>query len=596
MDALTSQLAAVFQWAYPSPSERAYLDLPNLGLFFLPMLLHTISIHLLLRHSTRPFANALRTGVLLPLNVVFSIRAGLGCILRPVVMGPNPAGKGAASYLMYTTGGEVTEGGFQHFHVAMGVYSAYSILRALEWGLAREPPRLSKDVLDLLREEKHTTEKGTTTTTGGKGGEKSVEIAPSFLPTFVPGTYRLLELDLLSNMRGIGWEWGIPHTPDHPPTLHPTPGSPEAAALQNRRATLLRSRFKNALIFFLLADVVDSILKERAIFGPRANVGGLLRLGGAANESMRYEEQHPALLSWILTLLAGLIIPISMNGTFYLFSALALLPAHLFPDSEMVWKWTGGDPAGWAPALFGSPHAPRDLRTLWGRDWHALFRRPFLVIAYQPVNEALKAIGLGVPSSSTQENAKTKGNGNGNGKQITNGGKNVQHKSHEGFWRGTPGKILRRALSVLSVFVVSGLMHEAGQLAMARTPAERDSRRFFGRGEPIVVFQPPGASGIAVEVAYVDRGGRAVLFFLMQGVGCVFEDGVERAFVALRGKGRGGGLLVRLVTWAWVAGWIFGWGHYVGKTWFRMGIAQGVISFRATSALAHMIVNAFSRA
>ncbi|KAE8232091.1 hypothetical protein CF326_g2882 [Tilletia indica] len=594
MDALTSNLSAIAQWAYPSPSKRAYLDLLNLnlGLFFLPLLLHTISIHLLLRHHKSPFANALRAGVLLPLNIIFSIRAGLGCILPSLSLGPNPSAKeGGVSYFMYTVGGERTEGGFQHFHVAMGVYSAYSIMRALEWGLASRPPRLSPALLDLVRQQR-AREQGVAThnkTGNGKTTKNGdVDVPPTFLPRYIPGTTRRLEYDLLSNMRGIGWEWGIPYLPSHPPILHPTPHSSEAKSLQTRRGEMIASRFKYGLLFFLLSDIVDSILKEQAIFGPRANVGGPVSLGGVATEAIRYEEQ-PIYLQWALTLLAGLIIPISMNGTFNLLSALSLLPAHLFPHSEWVWQRSYGDPSSWAAPLFQFPHAPKDLRTLWGRDWHALFRRPFLCVAYQPVNETLKAVGLGVSVGE-------KDHGTNGKKSHQNGNGNGEKKVSEGIWRGTPGKMVRRALSVLSVFLVSGLMHEAGQLALARTPAERDPWRFFGRGEPILVYYPPSSMG-ALRLAYVDTGGRAVLFFLMQGVGCVFEDAVERMFASKR-KGRTGvsKVAVRLLTWCWVAVWIFGWGHYVGKAWFRMGIAQGVISFRATGALAHIIMQNLSRA
>ncbi|KAL9935785.1 hypothetical protein V8E36_005362 [Tilletia maclaganii] len=141
--------------------------------------------------------------------------------------------------------------------------------------------------------------------------------------------------------------------------------------------------------------------------------------------------------------------------------------------------------------------------------------------------------------------------------------------SHVSLWRGAPGKLLRRALSVLSVFIVSGLMREAGQLAVGRTLPERDHFRFLGLGEPILVYAPPTSAG-ALRLAYVDRGGRALAFFVMQGVACVLEDGVE-SLASKRAGGRQKGLgsrvgLVWWLTWCWMVGRIFGWGRYVEQT------------------------------
>ncbi|KAL9932144.1 hypothetical protein V8E36_008916 [Tilletia maclaganii] len=595
MDYLTTAL----RWAYPPPAEQGYLnDFSNIFLFCLPLLLHLISIRLLLRHHASPLANATRAGIILPLTILASIRAGFGAILAPVRFGPNPSrSKFAPSWLVYTMGGEQTEGGFQHFHVAVGVYGAYSIMRALEWGLMREPPRLRKELLDIYRLER---KQGLH---GRDDRSENGSIPPTFLPRYFPGTRIPLELDLLSNMRGIGWVWGIDFEPGHAPIVRPQAGTPEDKELRARCAKLIKERFWLALKLFLFVDAVDSLLKTKALFGVRANVGGPLALGGAATEGLRYEEQpHPA-LGWLLTLLAGLVIPTSMQATYSLLSALSLLHTHLFPHSDWVWNRTYADPALWAPPLFRRPQNARDLRELWSTDWHALFRGPFLAVAYRPVNEGLKALGLGAGSSSTSS-AKSSSSqgpdakvGNGNGSTVV-----VQKKkaapSPLSLWRGAPGKLLRRALSVLSVFFVSGLMHEAGQLAMGRTLPERDPLRILGLGEPILVYAPPTSAG-ALRLAYVDRGGRALAFFVMQGVACVLEDGLE-SLISRRAGGRQKGLgsrggLVGWLTWFWMVGWIFGWGHYVGKTWYRMGIAQGVVSLRLTGAVAQMAIAAFSR-
>ncbi|KAK0532150.1 hypothetical protein OC834_002702 [Tilletia horrida] len=574
-------LAGLGRWAYPLPATRAHFDLPNILLLLLPLPLHLLSIHLLLRHPRSPLANALRTGLVLPCTFLASVRAGFGGILPPFEFGPNPGGKDAPSWLAYTVGGVRTEGGWQHFNVAIGIYGAYSIMKALEWGLATQPPRLRPELLDLVR------------ATEGKG--KSM--GPDHLPRFYPGTRIPLGVDLLTNMRGIGWEWGLPYSAGERPSVQPARGSEAARKMQAQRAALIRSRLWLALRLFLFVDALDSLLKVPALFGPRANIGGPIALGGAATEGLRYEEL-PSWAAAMLTLMAGLVIPTSMQATYSLLSALALLPAHFFPDSKLVWATNYADPAYWGVPLLRSPHTSKDLRTLWGTDWHALFRAPFLAVAYRPVNNALKAIGLGADVPPTKKPTANGNSANGNGHDQSHSKDAAEAKtkgSGAGFWRGHPGKQLRRASSVLAVFFLSGLMHEAGQLAMARTPAERDLWRFIGRGEPVLLYAPPSASG-ALKLAYVDRGGRALAFFVMQGLACIVEDVVEMVLKGRRGrKGQASGAFGPLeagLRSLWVAGWIFGWGHYVGKSWYRMGIAQGAVSLRATGALIQLLLRA----
>ncbi|KAK0544966.1 hypothetical protein OC845_005342 [Tilletia horrida] len=597
------QLAALGEWIYPSPQDRAYFDLPNIGLFLLPVLLHLVTIHLLLRHPKSALANTIRSGVLLPLCIVFSIRAGMGAIMKPLRFGPNraPGHKGeGVSWFWYTVGGEQTEGGWQHFHVAIGVYGAYSVMKALEWGLAKEPPRLRKELLDVYRASlcsgrevaNGTKANGAIPKLNGVSKEKS--IGPDYLPTFLPGTWIPLGMDLLTNLRGIGWEWGIPYEPNYLPSTtipHLSTNSeqdPKYAQrireLNVRRAALIRTRFFWAFVLFLLMDGFDSILKQQWLFGSRSNLGGPLRLGGSATESLRYEELSAA-RAWLLTVMAGVVIPTSMSATYCLLSALALVPAHLFPNSKLIWKTAYADPAHWAPPLFRRPHLPKDLRTLWSTEWHHIFRGAFLAVAYRPMNDFLKSVGLGVDVPARHgTDEPQKHNGNGHSKV-----------SKSSWWQGPPGRLLRRALCVLSVFLASGLMHEAGQLAMARTTAERDYRRFWGRGEPILVYYPPKPTGV-LELAYIDRGGRAVVFFLMQGLACILEDVVELLFLKRKSRGKSGAQqtswILRVLGWLWTACWIIGWGHYVGKTWFRMGIAQGFISIRGTSALVQLLQRA----
>ncbi|KAG0142028.1 hypothetical protein CROQUDRAFT_663040 [Cronartium quercuum f. sp. fusiforme G11] len=81
------------------------------------------------------------------------------------------------------------------------------------------------------------------------------------------------------------------------------------------------------------------------------------------------------------TILSNLAFGVSISGsmeTYYLILTLFARLLHALPLDSPTWTsyWA---PQAFSPTLFHQPHLARSMAEFWGRGWHALFRRTFLV-------------------------------------------------------------------------------------------------------------------------------------------------------------------------------------------------------------------------
>ncbi|KAH9811460.1 hypothetical protein DFH28DRAFT_931895 [Melampsora americana] len=104
-----------------------------------------------------------------------------------------------------------------------------------------------------------------------------------------------------------------------------------------------------------------------------------------------WSSHQPILTGLISNLTFGITIMGSMEIYYTLFSLLARL-LHALPLNSPVWSayWA---PQGFTPTLFREPHRARSMAEFWGRGWHAMFRRPFLVTG-QLIVKPLVALGM----------------------------------------------------------------------------------------------------------------------------------------------------------------------------------------------------------
>ncbi|KAE8210452.1 hypothetical protein CF327_g5669 [Tilletia walkeri] len=479
--------------------------------------------------------NLVRPFILFPLTCAVAIHCYLGSVIPEAQHPPGPLG--SISWGNRPFGGAETFSLSQAAHNGLGATAFIFVFRAADLCFSRRPPALNKDMMAL-----HNSLQSSAKQDRNKE-EKAVKVldATSIAPSqvvanglqhrkgspphhnpidkteaaserntdtpllrYLPSTRIPLEVDLGLSSRAFGWTTGAPYAPGtEPVNLLPPPHSKAFHSLQARRRQIIVSGIQFGLLSLLIADVVDSLLKMPFLWGPRANIGAPASLGGIREVGFKYEE----LEVWqrvALTVLIGGVVPSNTQGVFSLFVSMMLLPAYLFPTSTFIAHYTYADPSHWEPIrIFGRPWHPGSVRKLWGKEWHQMLTCIFKNTVIWPMEQVLDSIGCGVdlPPKVKSRSDITKGDEKSTSAILKS-------------WRGRPGKKLRRALITLTVFLVSGLIHEGGFLAMARTPRERDFRRIIGRGEGVLIYNPQNKEGVLH-----DRGGRAVMFFFMQGVG-----------------------------------------------------------------------------
>jgi len=592
-------LSALWRWTYPPIEDRVVSSPARLAittLFFI------LAAHLLLRHHQNATCNACRRYVLLPATCIVSIHAIFGFVLPDARYEPGPPG--SIPWASRPHGNEVTFSRSQAEMNAFGSLIGLFLLKVVDLCLAKVPPSLAKERLELqalLDAKAGQQKKGSgsrdvarSTTTGidagqptraefdneSTGSNGSVLPAPSQrLPWFVPGTKIPLEVDLAISMRYYGWSTGRPYSPGTKPvdTL-PPPQSPAFDSLQAHRKRLIVSGLKMAVLGYAVADVVDSILKSPGLWGERANLGTPLRLGGIEGQGLHWEDYSLG-QRMALALVVGATAPVAIQAVYSVTVAMAMLPPFLFPTSSLLAKYTYADPSHWEPVmLFGPLWNPQSVRHIWARHWHQQFSPTFRNVIFRPIEDAFTRLGCGVDARSSRAGQQPENSSAPPTKREKSSATVVR------VWRGAPGRAFVRALATLAVFLVSGLMHEAGVLGQARTQPERDPWRLLGLGTPLAIYQPGGKPR---EVLYYDRGGHLVVFFLMQGVGCILEDAVE-LLSARR---------VRVRGWAgsiWALSWFFGWGMVAAEPVLRRGLTQGWNSFRLTTLLVETLRRRFA--
>ncbi|KAK0530411.1 hypothetical protein OC835_004021 [Tilletia horrida] len=591
-------LARLWRWTYPPVEDRVVSSPARMGI---PILLFILDAHLLLRHSDNAALNLLRHFVLFPITCLVSIHCVLGFTLPDARYVPQPAGSGSGSTISWggqPWGDEETVARSQAELNALGSVTLFFILKAAQLCLSRRPPSLSKERQEL-QDELNAKQEGVDHQTAAssavikKNGKVEGEGAlrqrkggidassPVFekdtnqkqaLPWFVPSTRIPLEVDLAISMRCIGWSHGLPHQPGQkskPVDLLPRRGTPAFASLQTRRLRLIKDALCFIPLAYAVADLSDSVLKSPQFWGERANLGTPLRLGGIEGQEFRFEE-FGLLQRVLVTVIVGLTAPFAIQGVYALTVALCLLPAYLFPTSRTIAHYSYADPSHWEPfRLFGTLWYPQSVRDMWSRHWHQAFSPTFRNVVYRPIDRLFAFLGCGADVSSRTP-------------PRTPSSPPLRRRSWAiQAWRGQAGRALRRATATLAVFAVSGLMHEVGVLAQARNAVERDPWRLIGRGTAIPIYRPgPERSPFKREgdVLRYDRGGHLVVFFLLQGLGCVLEDAVE---IFSGGRVHVGGVLGSL----WTLFVFFFGGMIAAEPVLRRGLAQGWTSLRLCSWL-----------
>ncbi|EPQ60202.1 hypothetical protein GLOTRDRAFT_134927 [Gloeophyllum trabeum ATCC 11539] len=278
-------------------------------------------------------------------------------------------------------------------------------------------------------------------------------------------------LDLMTAMRGVGWDWATADVRHSPSRWHPAPGT----QLYRLSTTLLPT------LFLALA-------------------------------CLRYLHPAPAQSIYELPLLQQWAFVASLGIALYTlfdvgYTSAALLVGLLIPHTHLRDRKTIYNSLLSFPPLYTAPLARvASLRDWWGRGWHRLFARYFLVYGVWPghimaltIERLLRSI---IPSPSPSPSPP---NPSANNKPpYPYPRRTTTHSRLPAPPAGEWGK-------VLGAFAISGAVHTVGEFAALR--------RFGGAG--------------------AGKVGGEFWFFLLNGVGVLVEEAVRRGVYAVRaGEGK----------------------------------------------------------
>ena len=297
----TAPFDQLVEWMLPPFDAKQRFTFSNLPVLLAPLPLLLLQVHLLVRYH--PPSTLLLRLALVPFIVALGIRHSF------------------AFYFDFTGAGQV-HGRAQCYNFALGVLAVYVALRAIEWGTMLRTPRL-------------------------RGRPDAQSKLPQPLPLFFPGTWTPIELDVLLNMRGIGWQSGTP---------------PPSTGACSRRRWLL-GRVRSFVSTLLLLDTLEAVL-HHPMLDPSRTAFYASHLGGC-----------------VLTLLCGVTIYTALQAGSGLVSVLAV-------------GLMRQDVARWEPGLLSSPWEAESVSEFWSCRWHHLFRQSFMHLGYRPLARVARPLGV----------------------------------------------------------------------------------------------------------------------------------------------------------------------------------------------------------
>ncbi|KAN0065413.1 hypothetical protein ACQY0O_001249 [Thecaphora frezii] len=339
---MMSDVAALLRWAAPPFEEKARHSWSSLAVFLLPLPLLLLQVHLWARYDPTKT---------LPLRVA---------LIPPIVWLAIPT---AFSRYFDLDGSGQVRGQAQNFNFAAGVYSFYVILRALEWGTRRTRPRLKRAASRQAASANGIAKQNGHHANAGRDAKRDRTKQDEPLPLLFPGTWTPIELDLLQNMRGIGWESGTPKGPPALPVRQHTYGDRLGWAL---------ARLPGLIGTYTALDALAVVVRDQRVFPHIATVPGT-SIWTAPPGLFRGAGPY------VLTAVFGSMVYLVIQSHQALLSIVAVL-------------CLGDLPSRWYPLMFDAPARATSVQDLWSVRWHHLFRQPFLHVGFVPARWLVKPL------------------------------------------------------------------------------------------------------------------------------------------------------------------------------------------------------------
>lgn len=325
MGAASSLVAAMrttFDWAVPAFDEKIPRTIYNKWMVLAPMPLILLQIHLLLRYDPR--STWLFRASLVPLASLLALRSGF-------------------AYYTTANGESQLTGRAQHINLTVGCGVFCVIVWSLGWGLTLSRPRLK-----IAHAEPNGSEK------------KSLH---DELPTYFPGTKWPLEVDLLCNIRGVGWEHGVK---DGAPAL------PIPAYTAAQRREWVVSQLRSLLSYFVVYDAAAMLAVDTRV-NPHANTP----YGGTLWDTRRgsFGIAGPYVFIFIASCCF-------VSAQYVTHSLMAIIAVGVFGDM----------PSRWDPPAVKRMWVSTSVRDFWANRWHQYLRITFMTAGYWPVRFLLRPI------------------------------------------------------------------------------------------------------------------------------------------------------------------------------------------------------------
>ncbi|TFK45870.1 hypothetical protein OE88DRAFT_1668739 [Heliocybe sulcata] len=175
-------------------------------------------------------------------------------------------------------------------------------------------------------------------------------------------TFRLFgdALDLVFNLRGIGWRWS--RSAYIPPSPWPNPRS--------KPEFVLTSLFTSILRFVVFDCIQYSIQVSYPLL---ADHRGASLFDPSLPPLARY------LKAWLICIGTGFII---YHGLQAWYQQAAIVGVLVFQHDHAQW-----------PPLFDEPWKATSLADFWGRRWHQILRRGFLTVGSKPLRKVFGRVG-----------------------------------------------------------------------------------------------------------------------------------------------------------------------------------------------------------
>ncbi|PWN19705.1 hypothetical protein BCV69DRAFT_283810 [Microstroma glucosiphilum] len=288
--------------------------------------------------------------------------------------------------------------GERDFDFVCGVMAAYCWAKSLEFAIAKERPMLDEGKrwdFNLGVEKKKKKEEGasgqtenTDKTNGAakvNGSAMQLRKRKTDVPTipdpqevvsdaahilYFPNTSIPLWLDVATNLRGLGWKWGIASPASGPAPVPATLRHPQTMRF-------LLSRLWTCLSLGTFLHFSHGVIVKPLYIAAYDHPAGSL-----ASQPYASSWIATTFVQGVFTLLLGSMVLAPIQGVFSLLSIISVLVA---PKTQYWWE----------PLPFNDPFQSTSLKELWGERWHALFRRAWYICGYRPAELLAQRAGVG---------------------------------------------------------------------------------------------------------------------------------------------------------------------------------------------------------